>query len=154
MIPPPITIQNDKFDQLSRAWDENMTLNSFWIQDNKQNINVTDVIHDVEFMNNPNFTQKNVVKAGGSKKDSSDKNEKNEEFKGEKPDSYNYPWSIEMTRDRIQYSELSANCVALSDSENDELAVSGIFFQKLLWIKNRINDTEFEEEYSLENSTI
>ena len=47
----------------------------------------------------------------------------------------------EMERDKLSKCKLSASCITLNDQDNDELTICGLFFQKLLYIQNKMNDS-------------
>jgi len=136
-------IQNEYFDKVSRSFDFKMIRMSHWFPEQyKNDLNYDDIIQDsgTGGQQNKGITKESIKKGfyEGSKKDKSI---------SEKPSKH----MTKMTRDGISKSKLSASCVELNDGNNDELAISGIFFRKLLLIQNQINDIEFDQEYSLED---
>ena len=151
------------FDQISRDFDEKMSSSSHWFphysQEYRKFINYDDAIKDVKFMQS-NLSKIQLIKKPtipSKQTHQGYKPEKSEGRKQETSSSYTSKISSKiskMSRDRLGKSNLSASCVSLTDQDNDELAISGIFFRKLLWIENQYNDIRLPEEYSLDDYSI
>lgn len=150
--------KTDDFDEISRSFNEDMYLWSHWFptydENYKKSINFEEIVKDVQFMSRvSNLNKKSIQEKQGENPPKS--SQENEEKKGQTSKTSSSLLSkSQMSRNGLHESKLSASCISLKDEYNDELAISGIFFQKLLWIENGINDVGLEQEYSLEDYAV